>query len=101
MNNNIKRMTLLCLLLPFVSYANIAIPIDSKQHKTSWEQDSFDAMRFERQETHGYRWRHGYDREDEGTVQANQGSYGYTWDSSRNHWHEEAYSDWGRYKSDN
>ena len=47
--------------------------------------DGLTMMRFESYESHGYRQRHGFDREDEG-MQNNRDRYGYAWDSHTEGW---------------
>ena len=52
--------------------------------------DGLTMMRFESYETHRYRQRHGYDREDEG-MQGNRDRYGYVWDSHKEGWDNSQY----------
>lgn len=48
--------------------------------------DGLTMMRFESYETHGYRERHGYDREDAGMQ--NNDRFGYSWESRNDRWND-------------
>lgn len=87
----------IALIMPFSTYA---YPVNSllKTNKVGYDvdprfgsmNDGLTMMRFESAETHGYRREHGYDREDEG-VRDNNDRYGYTWESTRDHWSYDPY----------
>ena len=52
--------------------------------------DGLTMLRFESYETHGYKQRHGYDREDE-YMKEKRERYGYVWDGRTDSWDSQYY----------
>ncbi len=91
-----KNYLILAVMLAITPLACSAYPIHAFKMNYDVDprfgsmNDGLTMMRFESYETHGYRERHGYDREDVG-MQDND-RFGYRWESRKDSWNDR-YSD--------